>query len=89
MAGFGVEMHHTSMRNYGNGRVRVVAINRYSKPIEHEQFLDIFDRNPEYVRVFDKVMSLVENYRWFVTEELDESNDMVQKHRDWTHELKD
>jgi hypothetical protein len=85
---FGVEMHHTSMRKYGNGRVRVMVINRYAKEFDLDTFLDIFDRNPKYVEVWNKVTSLIEDYKWFTTEELDQNTEMVQKHKDWTHELK-
>lgn len=66
------EPYHMSMRDYGNGRLRILGIFLYQHPFDLEEYKKLTDDNPEYVEAFLGICNLMENYQWFTTCEMPE-----------------
>ena len=57
------EPYHMSMRDYGNGRIRILGIFLYKHPFDLDAYKALTDDNPEYVKAS-------EDYQWFTTCEM-------------------
>jgi hypothetical protein len=66
----GVEVVHTSIRNYGNERSRLLFINRYGEPIDRESYLATH-KEQAYIDATKRVFSAADDYKWFATEDFD------------------
>ena len=64
------EPHHMSMRDYGNGRIRILGIFLYKHEFDLEEYKALTDNNPEYVKSFLEICDLMEDYQWFTTCEM-------------------
>ena len=69
----GCTPYHYSMRNYGNGRLRILGIWYYKNPFDVEAYNALTIDNPDYVSSLLSMFDLVENYQWFTTCEVDQS----------------
>ena len=64
------EPYHMSMRDYGNGRIKLLGIFLYKHPFDVEEYKALTDNNPEFVQAFLEICNLMENYQWFTTCEM-------------------
>ena len=64
------EPYHMSMRDYGNGRIRILGIFHYKHPFDVEAYKALTDDNPEFVEQFLAICNLMESYQWFTTCEM-------------------
>ena len=64
------EPYHMSMRDYGNGRIRILGIFHYKYPFDVEAYKALTDDNPEFVEQFLEICNLMESYQWFTTCEM-------------------
>ena len=59
-----------TLRDYGNGRIRILGIFYYQHPFDVEAYKALTDDNPEYVAEFLGICDLMEDYQWFTTCEM-------------------
>jgi len=64
------EPYHMSMRDYGNGRTRILGIFLYKHEFDVDEYRALTDDNPEFVKAFLEACNLMENYQWFTTCEM-------------------
>ena len=64
------EPYHLSIRDYGNGRIRILGIFLYKHPFDVDEYRTLTDNNPQYVEDFLGICDLMEDYQWFTTCEM-------------------
>lgn len=64
--------YHRSIRDYGNGRIRMLGMWYYENAFDVEEYKRLTDDNPQFHKNLLALFDLLDDYQWFTTSEIPE-----------------